>query len=386
MRFEFSTASRILFGPGVLKEIPRRVKTFGARVFVASDPNVHCIQALIHEMEKEGIVADLFSVTGEPTIDSVNEAVNRAREGKCQCILGLGGGSAIDTAKAIAALLTNSGSLIEYLEVIGQAKPLTQPSAPWIAVPTTAGTGAEVTGNSVLSSPEHGVKISLRSPFMFSRLAVIDPELTFSVPPDVTAYSGLDALTQLIEPFTCIQPNPMVDAFCQEGIYRISRSLFRAYGNGKDAHAREDMSLAALLSGMALANAKLGAVHGMAGPLGGMISVPHGATCARLLPCVMEANVSALEKRIPDSPVLLRYNEIAALLTGLPEATVGEGIEFIKTWIDQMNVPPLSEFGLTENQFQDLIAKAKRASSMKGNPVILEDAELIHILEMEAAL
>ena len=231
-------------------------------------------------------------------------------------VIGLGGGSAIDTGKAIAALLTNPGDPLDYLEVIGRGQALQQTPLPYIAIPTTAGTGSEVTRNAVLASHEHHVKVSLRSPLMLPRVAIVDPELTYSLPPAITASTGLDALTQLIEPYTCNSPNPMIDAICREGMQRAARSLKRAYQNGSDAAAREDMSIAALFGGMALANAKLGAVHGFAGPLGGLFPAPHGMICARLLPFVVEANVRALQMREPDSPVLKRYDEVAQLLTG----------------------------------------------------------------------
>jgi len=384
MRFEFTTSPRILFGSGVFKEITPHVKSFGSNAFAIVDGRVPGIDASIQTMQKEGLGLVLFHASGEPTTRSVMEATKQARQSQCHTVLGIGGGSVLDTAKAVAALLTNPGDVVEYLEVIGSAKPLSQPAAPWIAVPTTAGTGAEVTSNSVLASPEHRVKVSLRSPFMLPRLVAVDPDLTHSLSPEVTASSGLDALTQLIEPFVCLQPNPMTDALCQEGIPRIRRSLFRAYENGKDAAAREDMSLAALFSGMALANAKLGAVHGIAGPLGGMVAVPHGTACARLLPCVMEVNASALESRSPDSPARLRYWEIAVMLTDDPKATIQDGIACIRKLVRDMKVPKLAEFGLVPALFADLIGKAKKATSMKGNPIELTDEEMKKILEMEA--
>ncbi len=386
MHFEFTTSPRILFGSGVMQEIAPHAKLLGSNVFAVVDRCVPGIDAFTRMLRKEGLSLVLFHGSGEPTIRSVMEAILQARELRCDMVLGIGGGSVLDTAKAVAAMLTNPGDVADYLEVIGMPKPLIQPSAPWIAVPTTAGTGAEVTGNSVLASPEHRIKVSLRSPFMLPRLVAVDPDLTHTLPPDVTARSGLDALTQLIEPFVCVRPNPMTDALCQEGIPRIHRSLFRAYENGNDAVAREDMSLAALFSGMALSNAKLGAVHGIAGPLGGMIPVPHGTACARLLPCVMEVNASALKSRSPDAPARLRYWEIAVMLTDNPEAAVLDGIACIRKLVRDMKVPKLADFGLVPSMFADLIGKAKKASSMKGNPIELTDEELKRILEMEARL
>jgi alcohol dehydrogenase class IV len=276
--------------------------------------------------------------------------------------------------------MTNPGELLDYLEVIGRGRPLTHAPAPYIAIPTTAGTGSEVTRNAVLASPEHQVKVSLRSPLMLPRLAVVDPELTYSVPPAITASTGLDALTQVLEPYVCNQPNPMIDALCREGLGRAARSLRRAYENGNDAEAREDMALVSLFGGLALANAKLGAVHGFAAPLGGMFSAPHGVTCARLLAYVMEANVRALQTRMPDSPALARYDQVAQILTGKATARAADGVLWTQNLCEALNVPPLSEFGLAEEDFPSVVDKARKASSMQGNPIKLSDEELTEIL------
>jgi len=263
--------------------------------------------------------------------------------------------------------------------VIGQGQPLTKASAPCIAIPTTAGTGAEVTRNSVLASTEHRVKVSLRSPTMLPDLAVIDPELTYSMPPSLTASTGLDALTQNLEPFVSRQSNPLTDALCREGLKRVARSLRRAFENGKDTAAREDMAIASLFGGLALANAKLGAVHGFAGTMGAMFPIPHGVICACLLPHVMETNVKALQ--LQDSLTFLsRYDDVARLLTGKPDAGAKDGIQWIHDLCNALDITSLFEFGITEAHFSVMIAGAKRASSMKGNPVELTDEELIEIL------
>jgi alcohol dehydrogenase class IV len=225
-----------------------------------------------------GIPFTEFQVHGEPTIDVVREGTKAARG--CEMILGLGGGSVLDTGKAIAALATNPGDVIDYLEVIGKGQPLIHASLPYLAIPTTAGTGAEVTRNAVLESPEQNIKVSLRSPWMLPRLALVDPELTYQLPPDITASSGLDALTQLIEPFVSFKANPMTDAICREGMGHAARSLRRACETSADKASREGMSIASLFGGLALANAALGAVHGFAGPLGGMLPRLM-ACCAR---------------------------------------------------------------------------------------------------------
>jgi len=287
----------------------------------------------------------------------------------------------LDTGKVVATMLTNTGKLEDYLEVVGAGKALTQAAAPHIAIPTTAGTGAEVTRNAVLGVPEHRVKVSMRSPLMLPRLAVVDPDLTHSMPPSVTALTGLDALTQLIEVYVSNKANPLTDGLCREGLKRAGRSLLKAYEDGSNSIAREDMAIASLFGGLGLANAKLGAVHGFAGPLGGMFSAPHGAICARLLPFVMEANVRALKNREPDSMVLSRYDEVAQLLMGQTPARADDGVRWIRNLCAALNVPSLAEFGLSERDFPAAVAKAQKSSSMKGNPIKLTDDELLGILK-----
>lgn len=379
IRFEFATTSRIIFGRGTLKEVPALATQMGGRPLVVTGKNTERAAPLLDLLKTTGMQPLTFGVPGEPTIEMTLEGVQLARKKACDVVIGMGGGSVIDAAKAIAALLTNSGDIMDYLEVIGQGQPLTQASAACIAIPTTAGTGAEVTRNSVLASTEHRVKVSLRSPTMLPDLAVIDPELTYSMPPSLTASTGLDALTQILEPFVSLQSNPLTDALCREGLKRVARSLRRAFEKGSDTAAREDMAIASLFGGLALANSKLGAVHGFAGTMGAMFSIPHGVICACLLPHVTEVNVKALQRR-GTLEFLSRYDEVARLLTGKPDAGATHGIDWIHDLCSALDVAPLFEFGITEAHFPEIIAGAKRASSMKGNPVKLTDEELIEIL------
>ena len=335
---------------------------------------------LINLLKKVNMDFVCFSTHPEPSVDIIRQGTQYAREKHCDLIIGYGGGSAVDTAKAIAAIMSNGGDPLDYLEVIGKGLPLLKPSIPWIAIPTTAGSGAEVTNNAVLASPEHHVKVSLRNPMMIAPLVIVDPELTYSMPSSVTASTGLDALTQLIEPYVSIKANPLTDSLCREGIRRVARSLLRVYENGNDQKAREDMSLAALFGGLALSNAKLGAAHGIAGPMGGMIKAPHGGICAGLLSHVMEANIKALQERLPDSEALERYDEIAKWLTGDMEAGAQNGVEWIRDLCRSLKIPPLSKYGLQKSDFPILVEKAQRASSMKGNPINLTSAEINAIL------
>ncbi len=381
MRFEFSTATQILFGHATLQQVPDRAASMGRKVFLLTGRQRERASGLLAALLGRGLEVLTFAVLGEPRIDLIDEAVARTREEGCDLVIGLGGGSVIDAAKAVAALHSNPGEIMAYLEVIGRGQPLSRPGLPCIAIPTTAGTGAEVTRNSVLTSAEHRVKVSLRSPWMLPRLAVVDPELTLSLPPDITAATGLDALTQLIEAYVTPAANPLTDGLCREGIRRVSRSLFRAWEQPDDRDAREDMALASLFGGLALANAKLGAVHGFAAPLGGLFDMPHGLVCARLLPLVMDANVQALRTRAPESLALARYAEVARLLSNQPQASADDGAAWVRALCAAFKVPGLAAAGLTAGAIPLVTAKAGKASSMKGNPIPLTERELTGILE-----
>lgn len=380
MRFEFATATRIIFGPGTLAEAAPRAGEMGKRACVVTGRTPERATPLLEQLQKQGVNFVTFPVAGEPTTSLVLTGVEEARQSECDLVIGIGGGSVIDAGKVIAALLTNGGEPLDYLEVIGRGKKLTRPSAPYIAIPTTAGTGAEVTRNGVLSVPEDRIKVSMRSPLMLPRLAVIDPQLTHSLSPGLTASTGLDALTQLMEAYLSPQASPLTDGICREGLRRAAASLRRAYRDGNDETSRENMSLASLFGGFALANAKLGAVHGFAGVLGGMYSAAHGLICARLLPFVMEINLHALLTRAPDSPALTRYEEIASILTGDATARAPEGVAWVQNLCRGMEIPNLSQLGLEERDFPAVVAKSLKSSSMRGNPVTLTDEELTEIL------
>jgi alcohol dehydrogenase class IV len=375
MRFEFATATRIVFGAGVRREAPGAAAALGRRALLVTGAATERVSGCL-----AGMPTVPFAVAGEPTIETARRGVALAREEGCDVVVAIGGGSAIDAGKALAALLTNPGDPLEYLEVIGRGQPLECAPAPFIAMPTTAGTGSEVTRNAVLGSPEHRVKASLRSERMLPRLALVDPELALGLPPGVTASTGLDALTQLIEPYVSVRSNAMTDLFCVEGIQRAGRALPRVWENGADIEARTDMAWAALLGGLALANAGLGAVHGFAAPIGGMFPSPHGAVCAALLPHAMAINVEALHRRAAGSVALERYQEVARLLTGRPQATAEDGIQWVAELCRKLEIPPLRTYGVRDGDIPALVEKAARASSMKGNPIALDGGELREIV------
>jgi len=335
----------------------------------------------VAELHSAGVGCTPFGVEGEPSLDTVTEGVAAARRERCDLVIACGGGSAIDAGKAIAALVSNGGNLMDHLEVIGAGKPLLCPPIPFIAIPTTAGTGSEVTRNAVLAAHEQKVKASLRSPLMLPKLAVVDPELTYDLPQGVTASTGLDALTQLIEPYVSVRSNPMTDGFCAEGIRRIAAALRRAYSDGHDAQARADMSFASLLGGLSLANAGLGVVHGFAAPVGGMFPAPHGAVCAAILPHGVETNIAALRRREPGSRYLRRYETVARILTGNENAAPEDGVDWLRRLCADLETPPLRNYGVRAEDASTLVAKAAKASSMKGNPIVLTSDELHAVLE-----
>jgi alcohol dehydrogenase class IV len=331
---------------------------------------------------KEDLDLITIPLKGEPTLQMVDDLLRQARDFMPDFIVAFGGGSVIDAGKALAVLATNPGPVSDFLEVIGAGKTISKPGLPMIAVPTTAGTGAEVTRNAVIGVPEQRIKVSLRSPFLLPRLAVVDPQVTYDLPANVTASTGMDALTQVIEPFVSLKANSMTDLYCREGMLRIGRSLKDAFIDGTNLHARLDMSFGALLGGLALANAGLGAVHGFAGPIGGMFNVPHGVICARLLPAVVEANYTVVKRSGGYESILSKYTEAARILTGQADSTPDYLVRWLANLCDELNVPRLRELNIHEPDFVEICEKARIASSMKANPVPLEMETLLQILHM----
>ena len=363
MNFDFFNVPRIVFGRGKIARLQEFVPASARTLLVYNGRN----------MEVPHVVAE-FRQCGEPTVDDVDRALAVARDARCDFVIGLGGGSAIDAAKAVAGLLANGGVASDYMEVVGKGQKITKPAAPWIAIPTTAGTGAEVTRNAVIGWPEKKFKASLRSELLMARVALIDPALHVDVPRDVTARSGMDALCQCIEAYVSNGANPMTDAVALKGVELASTYLRRAYDDGADLEARQGMALAALLSGIALTNAGLGAVHGFAAPLGANFSVPHGVVCGLLLPGVVEANTTAIKdvanamQRITTE----KYDRLDGTLVG----GLGQCSELVRA----LHLPRLREFGMSEADIEPMIQLAKRASSMRYNPVVLSDGSLTQVL------
>ncbi|HMC60186.1 MAG TPA: iron-containing alcohol dehydrogenase [Candidatus Solibacter sp.] len=380
MLFEFATAGLIVFGEGAVREVAAAAAAMGTRALLVTGATPERAAPLIADLAGAGVACFPFCVDSEPTIEMIRTGANQAFDGGCDMVIAIGGGSAIDAGKAVAAMMANAGDPLDYLEVIGRAQPLAHAARPFIAIPTTAGTGSEVTRNAVLASPEHAVKASLRSAGMLPRLAVVDPELTLTLPRAITASTGLDALTQLIEPYVSVRANPLTDQFCVEGIRRAAAALPRVWADGSDRQARCDMAWASLLGGLALANSGLGAVHGFAAPVGGRWAAPHGAVCAAVLPCAMEVNVRALHARAPAGEALRRYDEVARLLTGRPHAGAEDGVQWIAHLCRRLEIPPLRTYGVTQADVGSLVQQAAKTSSMKGNPIVLTGEELREVI------
>jgi alcohol dehydrogenase class IV len=360
VRIDIVTNQRIVFGRGAAGEAVSIARTLGRRALLVTGSDADRYIWLERDLKP----AAVFRVRGEPSIEDAMQAADSAKAAGCDSVVACGGGSALDLGKAAAALAANPGGVMDYIEVVGRGMALGFPALPVLAMPTTAGTGSEATRNAVLQSPRHGVKASLRHSSMAPAVALVDPELTLTAPPDVTAATGLDALTQLIEPFVSVKANPFTDPLCAEGIHLAAVALPRLFKDGSDIETRTMMSLASLFGGICLANAGLGAVHGLAAPIGGMFGAPHGAVCAALLPHVIEANRGALDK---DHPAASRYR-------------------LIEEWVDaaglvrQSGLPGLRAYGIEERDFVGIAEKAPQASSMKANPVGLSIDQLCAIL------
>lgn len=384
--FELATAGRIVFGAGAREQIvPALTEIGAARVLLVTGRSGRSSDELVQRFAVQQIQASVFRVVGEPSVDIARAGAREAKTWRADAVVAVGGGSALDAGKAIAALGTLETDVMEHLEVVGAGRPLARPPLPFIAVPTTAGTGSEVTRNAVLSVPSAGVKASLRSHLMLPRLAVVDPDLLRGAPATTVAHSGLDALSQLIEPFLSSRANPISDALAREAIPRSARALRRAHVEGLDgddaAPVRADLALASLCGGLCLANAGLGAIHGFAAPLGGMFDAPHGAVCAALLPHVLAVNLEALRARAPGHPALPRFRELGALLEGTPARATSDdaAVGFVAELCRALGIPPLRRYGMTAAKIPELVERAKRASSMKGNPLPLTDDELAEI-------
>ena len=387
--FDFFSVARVSFGRGIFDRVGELVGSFGHTAMVVTNAGQPgdggLVDRLAELLAEANVPMHSYRQRGEPSVEHVEKALEVARRASCDVVIGLGGGSAIDAAKAVAGLLTNGGSPLDYMEVIGKGQKITKPSAPWIAAPTTAGTGAEVTRNAVIGCPEKRFKASLRSEHLLPRIAVVDPELGVNVRPEITARSGMDALCQLIESYTSNKAQPITDALALKGVALAAPALPRAFANGSDLDAREDMAMAALLSGITLANVGLGAVHGFAAPACANYPIPHGSLCAVLLSHVVSANATALKAESAEHPCLQKYEAIGRALTADENlrgpSAIDAGISFLSDLVDRLNIAGLRDFGFKPDGFAELVGLARKSSSMRYNPTVLSDEVLLEILQ-----
>jgi alcohol dehydrogenase class IV len=383
--FESYGVGRVIFGRGQFARAGEVVSALGRSALVVFNGSEALAERLAGLLKDAGVTSTLRRQRGEPVVADVDAAVEQARGAGCDCLVGIGGGSAIDSAKAAAGLLGNGGSAVDYMEVVGKGQKITRSAAPWVAIPTTAGTGAEATRNAVIGLPERKFKASIRSELLLPRVALIDADLGEGVSPDVIAASGMDALCQLIESYTSTGATPITDALAEKGIRLAALALPRAYRGG-DPEARDEMAMAAHVSGMTLTSAGLGAVHGFAAPIGANFPIPHGVVCAALLPHVVYENVKAM-RDASDAKGLGRFATVARMCADAPGALDDESTgaaELLELFLDVMrkslNIPPLGNYGMTVAHVPEMVALAKKASSMRFNPVTLSDEALARAL------
>ena len=378
--FEFTTPPKIVFGWGKITTLAELATPLGKSAFVVY--NGKSADRAVEILKSANIRHTVHRQRGEPTVTDVEAALQTAKQDQCDMVIAIGGGSAIDCGKAVAGLLTNDGAVLDYLEVIGNGRKITKPAVPWIAIPTTAGTGSEATRNAVIGSPEHKYKASLRSEHLLAKVALIDPQLGVAVPPNVTAASGMDALVQCIESFTSNAANGFTLPRSMQGIVSAMHGLIPAFERPSDQIARTHMALASLVSGISLNNAGLGTVHGLAAPLGANTTAPHGLICGVLLPHVLRANIDAMKGA--DNPALRFYAQTGRIISRTSHSDDESAIESCPVsaaeLAQKLQLPSLSQFGLTESMFPKIIEMAKKSSSMRYNPVVLADETLANIL------
>lgn len=379
--FDYISPTRIIFGKGSIQKCGMLARELGNNALVITGSGKVSVDGLRTLLRSEDINWTEYHVNCEPNIGTILDGIRIAKDAKCDHVICLGGGSVMDSGKAIAAMMTNPGNLLDYLEVVGKGKSVDNQGLPVINIPTTAGTGSEVTRNSVISVPEGKVKVSMRGKGMAATIALIDPELTYSLSPETTATTGMDALTQVIEAYMSNSANPISDAYALEGIRRGAESILKAFQNGRDEQARENMSLTALFSGIALSQAGLGAVHGFAGVIGGMTDAPHGAICACLLPAVLSVNFELMSKKGNDNDSLIRFTKLSQILTGKSAASSQNAIGWIRDLCKKLDIKGLSSLGVKKDDFKNIVPKAVVSSSMKKNPVTLNEDALHRILD-----
>ena len=388
--FSVSRLPRIEFGRGAFDKLVPVAREYGRRVLLVTGAQsfrqTPYWQHLVDALDGDGLEWWHCTVAGEPSPELVDDSVRQFADAGIDVVIGIGGGSALDAAKAIAGLLRTGCSVMDFLEGVGPELAYPGPAVPFIAVPTTAGTGSEATKNAVLSrSGEQAFKKSFRDEQLVARVAIVDPDLFASCPPPVIAANGMDAMTQLLESYVSIKASPFTDALAESGLRAVRDGLLDWYRLGREAvAARERMAYAALLSGITLAQAGLGSVHGLASPLGAFYPIPHGVVCGTLVAEATAVNITAMREREPDNPALQRYARVAELFCQRPFRSPQQGgealVDWLRDWSVEMQLSGLAQHGLRAAELDRVVAHA-RGSSMKTNPIVLKDTEIRHILE-----
>jgi alcohol dehydrogenase len=387
--FAIARLPRIEYGRGAVGRLPELAAGYGRRALIVtgarSIQSTPHWQGLLDGLRERGLAWEVRAVAGEPSPELVDETVRDLDGDGIDLVIGLGGGSALDAAKAIAGLLRVGRPVTDYLEGVGPELPYESRAVPFIAVPTTAGTGSEATKNAVLSRQgADGYKKSFRHDRLVAEYAVVDPALLASCPRGLIAANGMDALTQLLESFVSLRANPFTDALARSGLAAARDGLLPWYAGGAEAHEAQDrMAYASLLSGITLAQVGLGSVHGLASPLGAFFPIPHGAACGTLVAAATAVNVRALGERAPESPALAKYAEAAEILLGRsfddPAEARAALVDGLADWTRRMDLPPLSRYGMTEDDVDRVVANS-RGSSMKTNPLVLTDGEVAEVV------
>ncbi|NOH83948.1 iron-containing alcohol dehydrogenase [Vibrio sp. 03-59-1] len=376
--FQFMTSTRIIFGEGALQSSLSILNQFGYSVLLVTGQDPERSSPIIQYLKNQSMRYQHVAINGEPNITMVEETAVSGRKFHPDMVVAIGGGSVIDMGKALAAVIPNQGDVYDYVEVVGRNVPLKTKPIPLIAIPTTASSGSEVTKNAVLKSGQDRVKVSLRSPDMLADVAIVDPTLTYGTDAYTSGRGAMDAFTHLMEAYVCGDPNPLTDMVCEEGLRRLSPSIIAACKQD-DHKARADLSFAAMLGGMAITNAKLGAAHGLASALGGKLNAPHSVISGRLAPFVMSENINEA-KAAGRSDILNRYKRIAQIVTGRTNAHIEDSVLWVQMVLDKLALPHLSEFGVCSTSFEQVAQDALQSVAIKGNPLPLNEERLIHIL------
>jgi alcohol dehydrogenase class IV len=388
--FSIARVPRIVFGAGTFEQLPGIIAAFGHRALIVTGAKAFRASgrwATLNRALAAKVSVETFSVSSEPSPKLIDEAVALFRAKNIDVVIGIGGGSVLDAAKAISGLLPNGNSVMDHLEGVGPELPYRGPATPFIAVPTTAGTGSEATKNAVLSvQGESGFKKSFRDEALVAQVALVDPELLETCPAALIAANGMDAFTQLLESYVSNKANAFTDALAMSGMAAVKEGFLAAWKGGDSpqaARGRECMAYGSLLSGITLAQVGLGSVHGLASPLGAFFPIPHGVVCGTLVAAATGVNIQALSARAPDSPALNKYADVGRLLADQPEAdretAHGLLVERLSEWIEQLQMPRLSRYGVNEASVAKVVANS-RGSSMKTNPLVLTDEEITAVV------